>query len=156
LNDTNGSSETKPYLLDVNVLLALAWKGHQHHDEAHEWFEANCTHGFCTCPLTQVAFVRMSCNPVFTKRAVAPVEAARLLSLITDMPEHQFWADDLPFSEVVTRCGLLVGHRQVTDAYLVSLAAARKGVLATFDQGVAAMRVRDDGEGPVVEILGTR
>ena len=33
----------------------------------------------------------------------------------------------------------LVGHRQITDAYLVALATSRGGVLATLDRGVLAV-----------------
>lgn len=33
----------------------------------------------------------------------------------------------------------VIGHRQVTDAYLAGLARARKGSLATFDRGRVAV-----------------
>lgn len=33
----------------------------------------------------------------------------------------------------------LQGHRQVTDAYLLALAGQRRGVLATFDRGIAQL-----------------
>ncbi len=35
--------------------------------------------------------------------------------------------------------GRSVGHRQVTDAYLLSLAQHHKGKLATFDGGIAEL-----------------
>lgn len=34
---------------------------------------------------------------------------------------------------------LVIGHRQVTDAYLAQLARAQGGKLATFDQGLAKL-----------------
>jgi predicted nucleic acid-binding protein len=52
-------------------------------------------------------------------------------------PHHQFWADTLDYLQVNFK-GVL-GHRQVTDAYLVSLARQHGGRLATFDQGLAAL-----------------
>ena len=49
-----------PYLLDVNVLIALAWPNHVHHGEALRWFEAKAVKAFRTCPMTQAGFVRIS------------------------------------------------------------------------------------------------
>lgn len=49
---------------------------------------------------------------------------------------HEFWPDDLPYRRV--RMSGVVGHRQVTDAYLAGLARARGARLATFDAGLAA------------------
>ncbi len=48
----------------------------------------------------------------------------------------------------------LQGHRQVTDAYLVALAGHRKGVLATFDRGLAPLA--GDRLGSALEIVPTR
>ena len=36
-------------LLDVNVLIALAWDGHEHHLPAHAWFGRSSPSGFATC-----------------------------------------------------------------------------------------------------------
>lgn len=62
-------------------------------------------------------------------------DAARVLGSIIDRPEHVFWPDD-----VVYDAGLLShvrGHGQVTDAYLLALARAHGGSVATFDRGLA-------------------
>jgi predicted nucleic acid-binding protein len=50
-------------LPDVNVLLALAWTNHIHHDAAHRWFAHNAEAGWATCLHTQSAFLRLSLNP---------------------------------------------------------------------------------------------
>lgn len=50
---------------------------------------------------------------------------------------HEFWPDDLPFFDV--RMTGVIGHRQVTDAYLAALARAHGVRLATFDTGLAAL-----------------
>lgn len=50
-------------LLDVNALVALAWDSHIHHARIREWFTANATLGWATCPLTEAGFVRVSTNP---------------------------------------------------------------------------------------------
>jgi len=52
-----------PALLDVNVLVALAWPTHLHHEPAHHWFHRRRINGWATCTLTQIAFVRLSCQP---------------------------------------------------------------------------------------------
>jgi toxin-antitoxin system PIN domain toxin len=126
----------RPYLLDTNVLLALAWPNHMHHRDAVEWFRARGARGFATCPLTQTGFVRISANPSFTAQAVTPAEAIGLLSRLTALPGHRFWPDDLPLADACPVDGLLATHRQVTDAYLLALAGAHDGVLATLDRGI--------------------
>jgi predicted nucleic acid-binding protein len=67
---------------------------------------------------------------------VSPAEAVKLLKRITGLPEHGFWADDIPLERALDPSVLLVGHRQVTDRYLVALAAAHSGTVATLDRGV--------------------
>lgn len=118
-------------LLDVNVLLALAWPNHQHHGRAHEWFFRESGNGWATCALTQLAFVRLSSNPSYTSAAVTPPVAASLLIALALHDKHQFWSDLPPVAvDVFTRA---LGHQQVTDAYLVRLAERYGGRVVTFD-----------------------
>ena len=118
-------------LLDVNVLLALAWPNHQHHGRAHEWFFREGRNGWATCALTQLAFVRLSSNPSYTPAAVRPSVAATLLSALVVHEKHQFWSDLPPVGvDVFARA---LGHQQVTDAYLVRLAEHHGGRVVTFD-----------------------
>ena len=49
-------------LLDVNVLVALAWPNHVHHVAARAWFNDVGQKRFATCPVTQSGFVRVSSN----------------------------------------------------------------------------------------------
>jgi toxin-antitoxin system PIN domain toxin len=126
-------------LLDVNVLVALAWPNHVHHTQAHRWFSARMPHGWATCSIVELGFVRVSSNARAVPAAVSPQEAAALLQRITALPGHQFWADDVRFAEApeVAR-SRVIGHQQVTDAHLVALAVRRGGCVATFDRGVRA------------------
>ena len=140
----------KPRLLDINVLLALAWPAHVHHRQAQEWFARNRIAGFRTCPLTQLGFVRISCNPNFTASAVPPASALALLNRITALPEHGFWPDDLPLDKAIHAEELLVGHRQVTDAYLLALAESHGGIIATLDRGMLSAA---GTRGQLVELL---
>jgi uncharacterized protein len=127
----------KPYLLDTNVLIALAWPNHIHHRETLDWFQAKAASAFRTCPITQTAFVRISSNPAFTPNPPSPTEALALLHRIMDLPGHGFWPDDLPLGKT-----LMVTHRQVTDAYLLALAAGHEGILATLDRGIRTLARR--------------
>ena len=129
----------KPYLLDINVLIALAWPNHVHHGEAQAWFEQKGAAGFRTCPMTQTGFVRISSNPAFTSQAVTPGEALALLERVARLPGHDFWPDDLPLRDAVEGKPALAGHRQVVDAYLLALATSHGGVLATLDRAVAIL-----------------
>lgn len=125
-------------LLDANVLLALAWPSHALHSAARRFWSSLGNGRFATCPLTELAFVRISSNPAFSRDSVLPAEAVTLLGRITALPRHEFWPDDLPARDGLSQDLSLLGHRQVTDAYLVSLAARRHGLVSTFDQGVLA------------------
>lgn len=129
----------RPYLLDTNVLIALAWPNHVHHSEAQTWFARKGAAAFRTCPITQTGFVRISANPAFTPGAVSPGEALALLERVARLPGHDFWPDDLPLREAVTLSPALTGHRQITDAYLLALAGAHGGILATLDRAVSAL-----------------
>jgi toxin-antitoxin system PIN domain toxin len=123
-------------LLDVDLLLALAWPSHQHHLAAHRWFSRSSRNGWATCSLTELAFVRLSSNPAFTKDAVSPGDALRLLARICKLPGHRRW-DELPAVAGLASFAL-IGHQRVNDAYLVLVARRRGGVLATFDTRIAA------------------
>ena len=129
----------KPYLLNINVLIALAWPNHVHHDEAQAWFANKGALGFRTCPITQIGFVRISSNPAFTPQAVSPGEAMGLLERVCRLPGHDFWPDDFPLRETVASGTPLAGHNQITDSYLLALASAHGGVLASLDRGAAAL-----------------
>ncbi len=127
-------------LLDVNVLLALAWPNHQFHRPARRWF-AGHEGAWCTCALTQLGFVRLSSNPAFTDQAKLPAEATRILVNMTRHKGHRF-IGELPslespaFVEAVER---MLGHQQVTDGYLVALAHHHQIQLVTFDRRLEAL-----------------
>jgi uncharacterized protein len=118
-------------LLDANVLIALLVDDHVHHEAAENWF-VGMAGTFATCPITQGSLMRLLI------REGQPAAAARaLLDGTAADPRHEFWADDVPYTDVPTQG--IVGHRQVTDAYLAQLARARRSRLATFDQALATL-----------------
>jgi toxin-antitoxin system PIN domain toxin len=128
------------HLLDVNLLIALAWPQHVHHAQAHAWFNRVGHSRWATCPLTQLGFVRISSNPKIVSSAVSPREALVALQRMTALPGHAFWPDDVsPAGQTEFAALSLVGHRQVTDAYLLALCRRHKGRLATLDRGLAEL-----------------
>jgi uncharacterized protein len=142
------------FLLDVNVLVALAWPGHEAHERVQVWFARNADLGWATCPFTQSAFVRILSNPAFSSRAVSPQEAVRALNISLKHPAHRFWAADIAFGDAVRRFqGRLVGHNQVTDAYLLGLALHKRGKVATLDRSLAALLDPKSTERDRVEVI---
>lgn len=124
-------------LLDVNALVALAWDSHIHHAATRNWFAANSADGWATCPLTESGFVRVSSNPIVLPSAIGVEEARRVLSLLRAVGSHRFLIDDVSMTD--DDVPMLVGHRQVSDAHLVTL-ARRHGVrVITFDGDVRAL-----------------
>ena len=116
-------------LLDANVLIALVVAEHVHHDAAVEWLSASDT-AFATCPITQGSLVR------FLVRAGQSATAARdVVGVVENADRHEFWSDSVAFADV--EFAGVIGHRQVTDAYLAQLARSRNGQLATLDSGLA-------------------
>jgi toxin-antitoxin system PIN domain toxin len=128
---------TATSLLDVNVLIAAAWPTHTAHEKVQAWFATATQPGWATCPMTELAFVRILSNPAFSPHALTPRDAATLLQANLAHPAHAFWADDLPFSVAVRPyLAKLNGHQQLTDAYLLALASHHKGKLITLDRSL--------------------
>ena len=145
----------KPALLDINILTALLWPTHEHHQAAHRWFARRADAPRATCSLTQLGFVRIVSNPAFSRDALSPVEALALLDENLAHTAHQFWAENLQLLPAVKGIeARLQGHRQLTDAYLLALAHRRHGVLATFERGLRALA--GSALGGAVEVVPTR
>lgn len=118
-------------LLDANLLIALAVGDHVHHGPAGEWSMAHPA-PLATCPITQGSLVRF-----LVREGATGEEARRFLNDVLLDDRHRFWPDDLGYDRI--ELGAVVGHRQVTDAYLAGLARAHGGRLATLDRGLAAL-----------------
>jgi toxin-antitoxin system PIN domain toxin len=142
-------------LLDINVLIALAWPNHQHHHAAHMWFVGQTPEQFATCPMTQCGFVRISSNPKIIPDALSTADAVVLLQRITTHLDHVFWQDDIELSDpAYIRSRQLRGHRQVTDAYLFGLCLKRGGRFATFDAGVMSLAANKNEVASILVISG--
>jgi toxin-antitoxin system PIN domain toxin len=117
------------FLLDSDVLIALTVWEHEHHERATIW--ASTVNRFAICPIVEGALVRF-----LVRLGESPITAAVVIQRIADLPSCEFWPDSVSYGDV--ELAHVVGHRQVTDAYLVSLARAHDAGLATFDEGLAS------------------
>ena len=127
-------------LPDVNVLVALAWPTHVHHERAHQWLSRQGDAPWATCPLTESGFVRVSSNTAAIPGAKTPREAIQLLEAILERPHHVFVADDVSIADsrhvAIDR---LTGHRQVTDAHLLGVALKSGAQLITLDRSLPSL-----------------
>jgi hypothetical protein len=125
-------TKNKVYLLDSSVLIALATPEHSLNSRAVAWFRTG--RRFATCPITQGALFRFHLRAGDDATAES---AKRLLKAISALPRHEFWPDDASYLDMPVKG--IVRHRQVTDAYLAALARKHGGILATMDEGLAAV-----------------
>lgn len=116
-------------LLDANVLIALVVEEHEHHERASRWIAS--VDGFALCPVVEGALARF-----LVRMGEAPGTIGTILGAIHRHDRVEFWPDALSYA-AVDLAGIR-GHRQVTDAYLVALAADRSAALATLDRALAA------------------
>ena len=129
-------------LLDVNVLIALIDPTHINHDAAHDWFALARSAGWATCPITENGVMRIVGRPSYPNSPGSPGAVADLLRRMRVLEGHVFWPDSssLLDESLIDATGL-TSPRQVTDTYLLALAASRGGQLATFDRRLSTRAV---------------
>ncbi len=128
-------------LLDVNVLVALLDASHVHHRAATDWLAAHARLGWASCPLTQNGCLRILSLPSYPNPQPTASVAQRLGRAVAGA-SHAFWPDAFSLLEAGrVHWDRVLSSRQITDAYLLALAAAHGGRLVTFDRGIAVEAV---------------
>lgn len=141
-------------LLDANVLVALVHAAHVHHATVQRWISGRRSRRWASCAVTQLAFVRLAAMPQIGGPDATPARALRLLQAMTGDARHEFWREaPSPLEIDALASPALVGHRQVTDAWLLGLAAGRDASLATLDRGLRSYAAAGGLE-PHVEWIG--
>jgi toxin-antitoxin system PIN domain toxin len=145
-------------LLDINVLLALVWPDHSHQSIALSWFKRHAKMGWASCALTQAGLVRLLSQPqmaAMTGNAPLSMSMIRaLMNKLTSDSAHQFLSLDFGIEQVYKTCtGGIQGHRQITDAYLLTLAAKHQTKLVTFDTGIASLLATSTQRRQLIELL---
>ncbi len=139
-------------LLDVNVLVALMDPDHVDHERAHAWAADGIRTGWASCVITENGFVRVVSQPAYPG-AISVAAAVDLLGQARHVAPHEYW--DCPSSlsdPAIFDTRHLLGHRQITDAYLLALAVAHDSAVVTFDRRMPLRAVRGAEVGHVVSI----
>ena len=131
-------------LLDINVIIALLDPDHTLHDKAHQWWAANRASGWASCPISENGVVRIMAHPAYSPQArFSPADLVGRLHTFASQTDHAFWPDDLSLrDEKIFASDRLLASRQLTNIYLLALAAKNSGRLATFDRGISLASVR--------------
>jgi toxin-antitoxin system PIN domain toxin len=123
------------FLLDVNVLIALVDPAHVQHEQAHDWFARVGQRAFATCPITENGLLRIVGHPKYPNSPGSPGAVLALLNGLRALPGHAFWPDKISIADdQLFDATRLSGHAQVTDSYLLALARAHGGRLASLDK----------------------
>ena len=140
-------------LLDVNVLITLCDGRHQHHELAARWFVAHAAEGWASCPLTQNGALRIMGAPAYPG-ARPMVQVFAQVQAMCASAHHHFWPDSLSLLQPGTlNTTHLLGHRQLTDAYLLALAVHHQGRLVTLDGGLTVSAVQGAAASHLVRLL---
>lgn len=122
------------YLLDVNVLLALAHTGHTLHPKAIGWYAsvAKSATGFHTCSITELGFVRIS---IVTGLQSDIESAKQALDALKSSSKVRFElvSDDLGVSQLPS---FVKKPQSITDGHLSELARRNSLRFVTLDRGV--------------------
>ncbi len=135
------ANQSVRHLLDVNVWIALLDEGHTHHTIAKKLF-SNSKLKIATCPLVENGVIRILNMPNYSAfGAVGFDEVRKQLSMVFSDFDHEFWADDITLRSAPVNWTHVMGHNQITDVYLLALAVAHDGCLASFDRRIALSTV---------------
>jgi toxin-antitoxin system PIN domain toxin len=120
------------HLIDVNILIARIFEGHEHHRAAVNWFNTPGLQ-WALCPWSEAGFIRYATRP----GRLSMAEATAILEELAQHPGYHYrpiahdWRTlTKPFYQ------RLHGHKQVTDACLLGLAIRHGLILATFDKRI--------------------
>ena len=131
------------FLLDVNVLIALVDPAHVQHNAAHDWFAKQGKKSWATCPLTENGVIRIVGHIRYPNSPGTPAEVAQLMTGLCALPGHVFWPDNISLLDAnKIDASRILSSAQVTDSYLLALASAHSGKLATFDRRLVVDAVR--------------
>lgn len=119
------------WLLDGNVLVALAIDTHEFHVRARRWFDAQAE-PFATCAVTEGTLLRLYLRLAANRE---PAAAWDILRTIHAMNSHEFWDAGFSYRDISTV--EIKSWADITDAWLAELARRRGGRIATLDAKMA-------------------
>lgn len=140
-----------PYLVDVNVWIALLVRRHQHHPLSLRWFDQLGRAEAGLCRISQLALTRLLANrTVMGESVMAPGAAWDLLRTLAEDERVEFIAEPAELDSILPtllKYPIPTG-KLVTDAYLAAFAMGASRTMVTLDRGFRQFR------GLHVQILG--
>ena len=89
--------------------------------------------------MTENGVLRIVGNSRYPNSPGNPAVVAELMTAFLVLGGHEFWPDDVTlFDPTHVHSARLLNSVQITDTYLLALACAHGGKLATFDRHLAA------------------
>jgi toxin-antitoxin system PIN domain toxin len=122
------------FLPDVNVLLAMAFEAHAHHEAAKRWFSA--AGSLVVCRMTQSAFLRLASNPaLWGEEALTLSEAWSCFDALVDDDRFVFGREPLGLEHMWRRLtiGGTYSPKVWNDRYLAAFAMTEELTLVSFD-----------------------
>jgi toxin-antitoxin system PIN domain toxin len=134
----------KSYFPDVNVWIALAYEGHQHHTSATAWFARLNGEAVYFCRFTQLGLLRLLTHPSVMREDVRnQTEAWQTYDSFLRDERVSFHAEADPEQIESSLRRLTANSRSLSqqwpDAYLAAFARAGGLTLVTFDRGLRQM-----------------
>lgn len=122
------------YLLDINLLIALAHVAHVHHARAAAWYRSvqQSATGVCTSAITELGFVRVAVQTGLqidvpaARRALAGLKASSRIPV--EILADDLGADRLP--------AFARSPGKLTDGHLLELARKHGAEFVTLDVGI--------------------
>ena len=133
----------KRCLADVNVLLPLLVRHHEHHELALRWFDGLAPGEAVLCRFVQLALVRLLGNrTIMGKYAVSASVAWDLIAELIEDERLEFAAEsplvDAVFPKLLRYAAPT--NKLVGDAYLAAFSIAGQMRLTTVDKGFEQFR----------------
>ena len=134
----------RSYFPDVNVWIALAYDGHQHHTSATAWFARLNGRAVYFCRFTQLGLLRLLTHPSVLREDVrSQSEAWKAYDLFLQDERVLVHTEPDPDQlESILRkltSGRRSSSKQWPDAYLAAFARVAGLTLVTFDRGLSRM-----------------
>jgi uncharacterized protein len=129
-------------LFDVNVLIALLDEKHVHHQKATTWLSQNGPLGWVSCAITINGCARIMSNASYPDSKPL-VEVLRRLATATTQPIHSQLETHVSITDnTIFDHSRLHSGAQLTDVYLLGLAAVNESRLITFDKNIVVECVK--------------
>ncbi len=141
-------------LFDVNVVIALVDPQHSLHSPAHRFWKESSSKEWATCPLVENGVVRILTGASYPGASAYTIDDVfYLLRNLIATTDHEFWADNISLlDEGRFDARRILGPKQLTDIYLLGLAASKGGRLVTFDRRVTPAAIPGASEKNLVVI----